>query len=94
MKDNEERSDSAQRAAWAHGPRSARPRGTVPLIAVVAAAALALSACGGGSTNSQGVAALPSTTTQPEAPGGRPPAAKEWRGLGPRRRRALRLEAL
>ena len=91
MQGDEDRSDSAQSLAWrAHGRRPVRRRGTVALIAAMAAVAFGLSACGGGSTNSPGVAAMPSTTTtQPEAAGGGPPTAREWRAVATPRRRAF-----
>ena len=77
MKDNDEGSDtaaSAARTALVRWP--AWTRGSVALIAVVAVVAVGLSACGGGPTNSQGVAALPSTTSQPDTSGGGPSSSQ------------------
>ncbi len=70
MKGNDEGSDTAASAARAALVRSPpRSRGTVALVAVTAVVALGLSACGGGPTNGQGVAALPSTTTRSDVSG-------------------------
>jgi hypothetical protein len=95
MKGNDEGSGTAASAARAALVRSpAWTRGTVALVAVTAAVALGLSACGGGPTNSQGVAALPRRRPSRTFPGQGPPAAKEWQGLARRRRRALLPAAL
>ncbi|HUC15286.1 MAG TPA: hypothetical protein VMS00_12605 [Acidimicrobiales bacterium] len=86
MKNNDEGSGIGASAGSAarrgRGGRLARPRGSFAPIAVVAAVALALSACGGGSSNTQGVAALPSTTTRPETVGGGPSSSQGVAGAG------------
>ncbi len=77
MKGNDESSRtaaSAGRKALVRWPPW--PRGTVALIAVAAVVALGLSACGGGATNKQGVAALPSTTSQPGTSRGGPSSSQ------------------
>lgn len=57
--------------------RSAREHGgTAVVLAAVAAAGLGLSACGGGPSASPGVAAAPSLTTGPQAPGGGSPNSR------------------
>ena len=87
MKGNNEGCPGSVGAARpAHEMWPARTRRTVGLIAVVAAGALALSACGGGSTNGQSVATLPptlpATTTQPGAVGGGPSSTQGGAGAG------------
>ena len=77
MEGQQGRSDSTDRAGWrAHVTWSARLRGTDALGAAVAAAMLALPACGGGSSARPGVAAIGSTTTaQPVPSSGKPALA-------------------
>jgi hypothetical protein len=83
MKANDESSGtaaSAGRNALVRWP--AWPRGTVALIAVAVVVTLGLSACGGGATNNQGVAALPSTTSEPGTSGGGPSTSQGVAGTG------------
>jgi len=83
MKGNDEGSGTAASAARAALVRSpAWTRGTVALVAVTAVVALGLSACGGGPTNSQGVAALPPTTTQPDVSRAGPSGSQAVAGAG------------
>ncbi|MGH9105804.1 MAG: hypothetical protein ACRDZX_08210 [Acidimicrobiales bacterium] len=79
MKGNEEHPGSANEVAWRArgGRRPDRPRGTLALAAVVAAAALGPSACGGGPSASPGVASVsPTTTGQPGSSGGVPSSSR------------------
>ncbi|MGH8987616.1 MAG: hypothetical protein ACRDXC_03325 [Acidimicrobiales bacterium] len=63
MRTNESHSDGRGGSGSSAHQRKAAPRGALPLIALTAAFAIGLSACGGGSPQTPGVASLGTTTS-------------------------------